>query len=82
MRDEVLKYGYSEENDIVRVRNKNYTREEFNELMGSSYVQNEEQTESGAWSKINSKISEEEYLEKSATKRSRKKKNDNSDNAS
>lgn len=82
LRDEVLKYGYSEENDTVRVRNKNYTREEFNELMGSSYVQNEEQTESGTWSKINSKISEEEYLEKSATKRSRKKKNDNSDNAS
>ena len=82
LREEVKKFGYSEEKNIVRVRDRAYTRNEFEDLMGSSYVQNEEQTQSGVWSKINSKISEEEYLEKVATKRSRKKDNDNTDNAS
>ena len=76
LRDEVKKYGYSKEKDTYRVREKSYTQEEFDLLMGTSYVQNEEQTQSGAWSKINSKITEEEYLKKASTK-----KDDNTDNA-
>ena len=79
LRDEVKKYGYSKEKGFYRVRDKSYTEEEFNLLMGSSYVQNEEQTQSGVWSKINSKITEEEYIKNSAKKT---KKNDNSNNAS
>ena len=77
LREEVKKYGYSEEKDLVRVRDKTYTPTEFKTLMGSSYVQNEEQTQSGTWSKINSKISEEEYIKNSAIKT----KDDNSNNA-
>jgi hypothetical protein len=45
-------------------------------LTGSSeYVQNEEQSKSGLWRAINSKISEEEYIDKI------RKQNDNTDNA-
>ena len=45
-------------------------------LSGSSeYVQNEEQSKSGLWRAINSKISEEEYIDKI------RKQNDNTDNA-
>lgn len=77
LREEVKKFGYSEEKNLVRVRDKTYTQQQFEELMGSSYVQNEEQTESGVWSKINSKITEEEYIKNSAIKT---KKNDNSNN--
>ena len=76
LRDEVKKYGYSKEQDVYRVREKSYTQEEFDLLMGTSYVQNEEQNQSGVWSKINSKITEEEYLKKASTK-----KDDNTDNA-
>jgi hypothetical protein len=45
--------------------------------LDSLYVQNEEQTSSGLWNKLNSKITEEEYIEQS-----KQKKDDNSNNAS
>jgi Tfp pilus assembly protein PilO len=45
--------------------------------LDSLYVQNEEQADSGLWNKLNSQITEEEYIEQS-----KQKKDDNSNNAS
>ncbi len=79
LKEEVEKHGYSAELGIVKVNNKEYTQSDFERLMRltGSYIQNEEQEESGLWKQLNSKITEQEYLEASA-----KRKNDNSNNAS
>jgi hypothetical protein len=78
LREEVKKYGYSKDENGIKVHDKLYTQEEFDLLMGTGYVQNEEQTQSGVWSKINSKITEEEYIKNSTMKTN---KNDNPNNA-
>lgn len=59
LKDDVKKYGYSSEGNIVKVAGKDYTRDEFDRLMNAGYVQNEEQTESSLWKSIN----REEYIE-------------------
>ena len=75
---EVNIHGYSSEQGVVRIAGHEMPEEEFKSIMNwNSYVQNEEQAESGRWKQLNSKISEEEYIELA-----KKKKNDNSDNAS
>ena len=75
---EVNTHGYSSEQGVVRVAGQEMPEEEFKSIMNwNSYVQNEEQAESGRWKELNSKISEEEYIELA-----KKKKNDNSNNAS
>jgi hypothetical protein len=74
--DNVKRHGFSSEGDKVIVAGNSYAKQEFDRLMSSSYVQNEEQQESGKWKEINSKISEEEYIALA------KKQNDNSNNAS
>jgi hypothetical protein len=71
--DDVRLHGYSSDGEIVRVDGVGYPKEEFDRL--SSYIQNEEQADSGLWNKINSQISEEEYIEQS-----KQKKNDNPNN--
>jgi hypothetical protein len=73
----IEKHGYSKEGDVVHVGKDIYSSADFDRLMSDSYVQNEEQQQSGLWKKITDhKITEDEYL-KSAVK-----KNDNTDNAS
>ena len=73
-RELVDKYGYSSEKGIYKVHGKDYTTEEFNSRMeDDGYVQNEEQSESGIWSKIvNKTITEDQYLNE-AQKRQPKK---------
>jgi len=56
----VEKFGYSSEGGVVKVAGFDYTRDEFDRLMNSGYVQNEEQKESGTWNKV---ITEQEYRE-------------------
>ena len=73
--EDVKLHGYSSDGDVVKVDGVGYPKEEFDRL--NSYIQNEEQAESGRWKELNSKISEEEYIELA-----KKKKNDNSNNAS
>ena len=60
MPDLVQQYGYSSEGNTVRVAGIEYSKTEFDKLMNSGYVQNEEQKESGQWNKV---ISEQEYRE-------------------
>jgi hypothetical protein len=76
LNNDVKVYGYSSGEGLIKVAGDTYTQEEFENL--TEYVQNEEQTQSGLWNKINSntRITEEEYLEKVRNK------NDNPDNAS
>jgi hypothetical protein len=74
--ENVKLHGFSSEGDKVIVAGNSYAKQEFDRLMSSSYVQNEEQQESGKWKEINSKISEEEYIALA------RKQNDNSNNAS
>lgn len=73
-RELVDKYGYSSEKGTYKVCGIDYTAEEFNSLMADEgYVQNEEQNESGVWSKIvNKTITEDQYLNE-AQKRQPKK---------
>ena len=74
---EINIHGYSSEQGVIRVAGNEIPEEEFKSIMNwNTYVQNEEQAESGRWKELNSKISEEEYIELA-----KKKKNDNSDNA-
>ena len=64
---DVKLHGYSSDAGLIKVAGDTYTQEEFDRLMSSDYVQNEEQTQSGLWKRIseNTRISEEEYLDKS-----------------
>lgn len=73
-RELVDKYGYSGDQDGFKVAGKDYTAEEFNRLMNDDgYVQNEEQNESGVWSKIvNKTITEDQYLNESQKRQSKK----------
>jgi len=71
--DDVKLHGYSSDGDVVKVDGVGYPKEEFDRL--SSYIQNEEQADSGLWNKINSQITEEEYIEQS-----KQKKDDNPNN--
>ncbi len=75
---DVKTYGYSSDAGIIKVANDTYTKEDFDRLMSTEYVQNEEQQQSGLWNKMsnNTRISEEEYLEQS-----RKNKDDNTNNS-
>ena len=64
---DVQAHGYTSDNTgIVKVAGKQYSQEEFNKLQ--DYVQNEEQGQSGLWNRIteNTRISEEEYIEKAS----------------
>ena len=73
----IEKHGYSKEGDIVHVGKDIYSSSDFDRLMSDSYVQNEEQQQSGLWKKITDhKITEDEYLQSAV------KKNDNTNNAS
>jgi hypothetical protein len=72
--DLVDQHGYSSENGIVRVAGFEYTQSEFDRLMKSGYVQNEEQEESGTWNKV---ISEQEYREQVIEKQNESKNNTN-----
>ncbi len=71
-------HGYSSDNGIIKVAGDTYTKEDFDRLMNTDYVQNEEQQESSLWNQMSNstRISEEEYLEQS-----RKNKNDNTNNS-
>jgi hypothetical protein len=69
----VKQFGYSSEGDIFKVAGIDYTKDEFDRLMNSGYVQNEEQLESGAkWNKV---ISEQEYREQIKEKNNNDSKN-------
>ena len=71
----IQKHGYSKEGDIVHVGKDIYTSDDFDRLISGSYIQNEEQQQSGLWKQItDTKITEDEYLKSAA------KKNDNSNN--
>jgi hypothetical protein len=72
--DLVDQHGYSSENGVVRVAGFEYTQSEFDRLMKSGYVQNEEQEESGTWNKV---ISEQEYREQVIEKQNESKNNTN-----
>jgi hypothetical protein len=62
----VKKYGYSADGSTIRIGNGDvYSKEEFDKLMNTSYVQNEEQDQSGIWNKV---ISEQEYRQKAEEK--------------
>ena len=66
LEDKVKKYGYSADGSTIRIGNGDiYTKEEFDKLMNTSYVQNEEQDQSGVWNKV---ISEQEYRQKAEEK--------------
>lgn len=69
LQTDVKNYGYSSDGNYVKVHGDTYTQEEFDKLMNTSYIQNEEQEQSGLWQRINSKISEEEYIEQSKKNR-------------
>jgi hypothetical protein len=73
-RELVDKYGYSGDQDGFKVNGVDYTVEEFERLMkNEGYVQNEEQSESGVWSKIvNKTITEDQYLNESQKRQSKK----------
>jgi len=73
-RELVDKYGYSGDHDGFKVNGIDYTVEEFERLMKEDgYVQNEEQSESGVWSKIvNKTITEDQYLNESQKRQSKK----------
>jgi hypothetical protein len=73
-RELVDKYGYSGDHDGFKVNGVDYTVEEFERLMkDEGYVQNEEQSESGVWSKIvNKTITEDQYLNESQKRQSKK----------
>ena len=72
--DLVKQHGYSSDSGIVKVAGFEYTESEFERLMSSSYIQNEEQEESGAWNKV---ISEQEYREQVEKQRNESKDNPN-----
>lgn len=72
--DLVNQHGYSSENGVVKVAGFEYTQSEFDRLMKSGYVQNEEQEESGTWNKV---ISEQEYREQVIEKQNESKNNTN-----
>ena len=63
---EVKLHGYSNDSGLIKVAGNTYTQEEFDRLMSTEYVQNEEQSQSGLWKRLseNTRISEEEYLNK------------------
>jgi len=66
LESKIEKYGYSADDNIVRLGNGDvYSREEFDKLKNTSYVQNEEQNQSGIWNKV---ISEQEYRQKAEEK--------------
>jgi len=75
---DVKLHGYSSDNGLIKVAGDTYTKEEFDALMGTEYVQNEEQSQSGLWKSIsnNIKISEEEYRQQAVKNR-----DDNTNNA-
>ena len=77
--NDVKLHGYSSDDGLIKVAGETYTKEEFDRLMNTEYVQNEEQRQSGLWKKLskNKTITEEEYLEKAQQKR-----DDNTNNAS
>ena len=72
--DLVKQHGYSSDSGIVKVAGFEYTESEFERLMSSGYIQNEEQEESGAWNKV---ISEQEYREQVEKQRNESKDNPN-----
>jgi hypothetical protein len=55
LNNDVKVYGYSSGEGLIKVAGDTYTQEEFENL--TEYVQNEEQTQSGLWNKINSNTS-------------------------
>jgi hypothetical protein len=64
---DIQAHGYTSDNrGDVKVAGKTYSKEEFDKL--HDYVQNEEQGQSGLWNRIteNTRISEEEYIEKAS----------------
>lgn len=58
LKEKVEKFGYSGENGIIKVAGDTYSQDEFDRLMHTGYVQNEEQSESSLWKSI----TQEEYL--------------------
>jgi hypothetical protein len=72
--DLVKQHGYSSDKGIVKVAGFEYTESEFERLMSSGYIQNEEQKESGTWNKV---ISEQEYREQVEKQRNESKDNPN-----
>ena len=64
--EDVKIHGYSSDNGVVKVANDTYTESDFQAL--NEYIQNEEQNQSGLWKRLseNTRISEEEYLEKAS----------------
>lgn len=75
LKDLIAQYGYTRDNGTVKVNGVVYTDEEFKRLTSDEevYVQNEEQSQSGVWSKIaNRTITEEEYLQKANERQNKK----------
>ena len=64
--EDVKIHGYSSDNGVVKVADDTYTESDFQAL--NEYIQNEEQNQSGLWKRLseNTRISEEEYLEKAS----------------
>ena len=59
LKDAVSRHGYSAEGNVVKVAGQNYSKDEFDRLMNTGYVQNEEQQKSGLWKSI----TQDEYID-------------------
>ncbi len=64
LEEKIKKYGYSGENGIIKIAGEEIPEQEFNKILSSGYVQNEEQKESSLWTTTTGSITQEEYLEK------------------
>ena len=68
LKSDIAQYGYSSDSNIVKVAGVDYTKEEFDRLVNSGYVQNEEQQESDRWTNATTVISQSEYMKTSQDK--------------
>ena len=64
LEEKIKKYGYSGENGLIKVAGEEIPEQEFNKILSSGYVQNEEQKESSLWTSTTGSITQEEYIEK------------------
>ena len=68
LKDDVKRFGYSAQGDLVKVAGRVYNKDDFEKIMGSSYVQNEEQSQGGLWQKISQAEYEKTAVQKNTTK--------------
>lgn len=68
LKDDVKKFGYSAQGDLVKVAGRVYHKDDFEKIMESSYVQNEEQSQGGLWKKISQAEYEKTIAQKNLNK--------------